>query len=159
MLYQDAVLRFAQKDYAGARRSLEDTLKQNVDNGLALNLLAQTYSVQGDKAKALSVVQQYAAQKPTSPYLGTLAGMWDLRRPTYRKRAKGFSMLFREITITTQLGWRWLMSIWLWATWTRFRRLKMPWARSLSNHDALWRMAAIELKPGINLPHETTLQL
>jgi tetratricopeptide (TPR) repeat protein len=77
LLYQDALLRFEEKDYSGARRSLEQTLDQNVENMPALNLLARTYAVQGDPSKALTIIQQYAAKKPKSPTLGSLIGIWQ----------------------------------------------------------------------------------
>ena len=77
VLYQDAVLRYVKKDFAGARTLLEEALSQNPEHMAALNLLAQSYAEQGNNAKAIEIVQQYAAKKPSSPYLGSLIGIWQ----------------------------------------------------------------------------------
>ena len=78
VLYQDAYLRFEEKDYLGSRKSLEEALKLNPDYMAALDLLARSYAVQNKPAKALEVVKQYAANKPSSPYLGGLIGSWQV---------------------------------------------------------------------------------
>jgi tetratricopeptide (TPR) repeat protein len=149
VLYQDAALRYEQKDYAGARRSLEDTLKQNVDNMLALNLLAQTYSVQGDRAKALSVVQQYAAQKPASPYLGSLVGIWQAQTGHLPQARQAFLDVISAnpgysparvalANVDMAMG----------NVDEGRRTLKDVLGKEPGNRDALWRLAEIELKAG-----------
>ena len=63
VLYQDGCLRFEEKDYEGARKSLEEALKQNPEHMAALDLLAKSYAVQNNPTKALEVVEQYAAKR------------------------------------------------------------------------------------------------
>jgi predicted Zn-dependent protease len=77
--YQDALLRLNQKDYAGARTVLEDLMKEFPESSSSLDLLAQTYAVQGNMAKALEVVNDYSSRQPKSAYLKYSLGIWQLK--------------------------------------------------------------------------------
>jgi tetratricopeptide (TPR) repeat protein len=75
-LLQDAALKLSQKDYAGARTSAEESLKQSPEDERALNLLIQTYSAQNQPSIGLQKARDYAQQHPASVsvqmYLGQL---------------------------------------------------------------------------------------
>ncbi len=61
---QDAVLKFGQKDYAGARAGAEEVLKQNADDTRALNVLFQSYVAQRQAPAGLAKVREYASRQP-----------------------------------------------------------------------------------------------
>src|SRR5579884_834831 len=77
LLYQDALLRSSQKDFEGARASLNKVLEQQPENMNAVDLLARTYAAQGNPAKAMQVITERAAARPQSPYLGSLVAVWE----------------------------------------------------------------------------------
>ncbi len=76
LLVQDALLKISQKDYAGARASLETVLKGNPEDERSLNLLAKTYVVQKQTATATKVVRDQAAGQPKSARLQKFLGDW-----------------------------------------------------------------------------------
>lgn len=78
VLTQDAMLKMDARDYPGARAALEQALAQNPENVSAVNLLAQTYSLQKQNAAAVQKVRQYAAARPGSAPLQKLLGEWLL---------------------------------------------------------------------------------
>jgi tetratricopeptide (TPR) repeat protein len=75
-LLQDAALKLAQKDYAGARTSAEEALKQSPEDVPALNMLVQSYSAQNQPSIGLQKAREYAQRQPASAsvqvYLGQL---------------------------------------------------------------------------------------
>jgi tetratricopeptide (TPR) repeat protein len=79
LLYQDALLRYDQRDFVRCRAALDEILKQQPENMTAVDLVAKTYAAQGDSARALTVVQGYVAQRPKSPYLLSLLGIWQIK--------------------------------------------------------------------------------
>jgi tetratricopeptide (TPR) repeat protein len=81
-LLQDSILKFLQKDYAGARAAAEQTLNQAPADFRALNVLVQTYAAQKQIPAALQKAKEYAAKQPKSApvqaYVGQLlAGSGD----------------------------------------------------------------------------------
>ncbi len=74
LLLQDGLLRLQQKDYPGARSSLQEVLKQNPEDLRALGALAQSYTAQNQDSKALETVKQYASQRPKSAPLQLFLG-------------------------------------------------------------------------------------
>ena len=79
LMYQDALVRTNQKDYAGARSVLQQILEQYPESTTSLDLLGETYAAQGDMTKALEVVRDYASRKPKSGYLLYMVGVWETR--------------------------------------------------------------------------------
>ena len=76
-LYQQALLKFSEKDYSDARALLEELLKTRPEDMSALDLLGKTYSAEGNSSKGLDVIERYASQRPNSPLLGSLVGIWQ----------------------------------------------------------------------------------
>lgn len=66
LLVQDATLRFGNREYGAAQRSLEEALRTNPDDLPALTLLVSVYNVQGKANQALSTVQRYVGQFPNA---------------------------------------------------------------------------------------------
>jgi cellulose synthase operon protein C len=79
LLYQDGLLRVIQKDFAGARRSLETVLKSEPDNTSAAQLLAVSYLSEHNVDKALGALQECSSQRPKSAPMRTLLGIWLAR--------------------------------------------------------------------------------
>jgi tetratricopeptide (TPR) repeat protein len=75
-VFQNAALRFVERDYAGARASLEELLKRDVMNANVIQLLMQTYSARQELAKGLDRLREIAAAKPQSALLQNLLGEW-----------------------------------------------------------------------------------
>jgi tetratricopeptide (TPR) repeat protein len=67
LLVQDAILKFGQREYRAAQRSLEEALGSRPDDLPALMLLVSIYNVQGNANQAFAVVQGYAARSPKAP--------------------------------------------------------------------------------------------
>ena len=65
-LLQDAVLKFDQKDYAGARASAEGVLSQNPEEVRALDLLVRTYAAQKQLPIGVQKAKEHALRQPTS---------------------------------------------------------------------------------------------
>jgi tetratricopeptide (TPR) repeat protein len=89
--YQDALLRFHQKDDGGARKVLEALLVDYPESTQALDLLAETYAATGDMTNALRVVSDYASLRPKSPYLNYLLGTWHLRLKNPQQARQAFA--------------------------------------------------------------------
>jgi cellulose synthase operon protein C len=66
LLLQDAVLKSAQRDFAGARADAAEILGKVPGEPRALNLVARTYVQQGQMATAVAEVRRYAALAPKS---------------------------------------------------------------------------------------------
>ena len=76
LLLQDAVLKLAEKELAGARVSIDEALKLQLDYVPAWELLGQTYAAQKQPEKAVERLQQAALQRPQSGALHLLLGRW-----------------------------------------------------------------------------------
>jgi tetratricopeptide (TPR) repeat protein len=76
LLLQKASLMMGQKDYSGARARVQDLLRQNPEDERAWQVLADSYRLQKQPAKALEELQAAAAQHPQSSALHLLLGRW-----------------------------------------------------------------------------------
>ena len=73
-LLQDAALKLDQKDYAAARKSVEEALGKMPEDVRALSVLLQSYTAQKQAAAGVQRMREYALNHPTSAavqqYLG-----------------------------------------------------------------------------------------
>ena len=67
LLTQDGNLRLLAKDFAGARKSLEEALERNPENVAALDLLASSFLIEKQPEAALARVRKHAQAHPDSP--------------------------------------------------------------------------------------------
>jgi len=76
LLLQDALLKTADRDFNGARASIDSLLRQSPEDVRALGALAQLYRAQNQRAAALEAVREYVARHASSAalqnYLGDL---------------------------------------------------------------------------------------
>ena len=66
LLIQDGLWKLSQRDYAGARISLEEALNLNPQDLRALDVLRQSYLAQKQPAQAIQKVKEFAAKAPKS---------------------------------------------------------------------------------------------
>ena len=66
LLFQDAYLKYGQKDYPATRASLVEALNKSPEDLRMLRLLVATFAAEKKPAAAIPVVQQYAALRPKS---------------------------------------------------------------------------------------------
>ena len=82
-LLQDATMKLDQKDYAGARKSIEEALGKTPEDVRALFVLVQSYEAQKQTAEAVQIMREYALKQPKSAavqqYLGQT--LFAARRP------------------------------------------------------------------------------
>jgi tetratricopeptide (TPR) repeat protein len=71
---QDAAIRLAGKDYAGARKSAETALKMAPEDTRALYTLVETYTAQKQAAAAVLRVREFALARPASAPMQQLLG-------------------------------------------------------------------------------------
>jgi tetratricopeptide (TPR) repeat protein len=64
LMLQDGVLKFAARDFAGARSSLEQVLLETPDDVRALSLLADTYVAQNQRSAATTRIGEAARAQP-----------------------------------------------------------------------------------------------
>lgn len=76
LLTQDGNLRLLAKDFAGARKSLEEALERNPENVAALNLLASSFVLEKQPEAAAARVRKHAQAHPKSAAVQTFAGEW-----------------------------------------------------------------------------------
>jgi Tfp pilus assembly protein PilF len=74
VILQDASLKLAKKDYAGARTAVEKVLNADPGNIRALTALMKIYAAQKDAAAAVQKVREYAARQPKSAALQQFLG-------------------------------------------------------------------------------------
>ena len=79
LLLQDGLLKLKQKNYPQSRASLEEVLKQQPQNWLAAEAIAEGYLAEKNKEKALSVVREYTSAAPNSASGQQFLGSWLLR--------------------------------------------------------------------------------
>jgi len=76
LLLQDALLKMGDKDYTGARASLECLLKANPEDVRAVRALVQLYDLRNQRLAALTAVREHVSRHPASAplqnYLGDL---------------------------------------------------------------------------------------
>jgi putative PEP-CTERM system TPR-repeat lipoprotein len=78
-LLQDARLKLKQKDYSGARTSLEKILGQNPENIEALAELTKSYSAVNQLPLGIQEIRRFVTQRPNSTALQMVLGAWLLR--------------------------------------------------------------------------------
>lgn len=75
-LVQDATLKMMERNYTGARQSLEEALQKSPEDAEALNLMVQSYQIQKQFPTAVQWLRAYAARMPKSApvqfYLGQI---------------------------------------------------------------------------------------
>lgn len=76
ILIQDAILRFEEKDYAGARADAEEETKSYPEDLRGLRIIADTYVAQKQPAKAEECLKAAAAAHPQSAAIQNLLGKW-----------------------------------------------------------------------------------
>ena len=76
---QQALLRFEEKDYAGARASAEETLKAMPDDVRAARIIAETYGAQKQNEKATERLTEIARSHPNSAPYQHLLGLWQTK--------------------------------------------------------------------------------
>jgi tetratricopeptide (TPR) repeat protein len=74
-LLQDVVAKFIDKDYAGARASVDEALKLAPENLRALQAKVYTYTVQNQRKAAVEFLAEYAAQSKSAA-VQEYAGEW-----------------------------------------------------------------------------------
>jgi len=89
-VFQNAVFRLLQKDYAGARASLDELVQRGITDVNVTDLLMQTYVAQKDSAKGLERLKELAAAQPKSPGLQWTLGQWYLRNGKMPDARKAF---------------------------------------------------------------------
>lgn len=87
LLLQDGLLKLQEKDYSGARASLEEALLQSPEDTRALDALAKGYVAQNQPNNALEAVRRYASQRPKSAPLQFFLGDW-LAKSGYATEAR-----------------------------------------------------------------------
>lgn len=78
LLLQDALLKLAAKDLAGAKASLEPVLKAAPEDLRALSLLTEILVAQNQRPAATETIRQLVAQRPRSAGLQTFWAKWLL---------------------------------------------------------------------------------
>lgn len=73
---QEALLRIARKDYAGARETAEELLGNNPENIRAAYIVVQSDAAQKDLPKGLERLRALVAARPDSAPLRQLLGQW-----------------------------------------------------------------------------------
>lgn len=74
LLLQDALLKLDQKNYTGARASLDEILKNNPRDVRALDVMARTWLAQKDPAAAVRTIRESVSRYPDSAPLQLLLG-------------------------------------------------------------------------------------
>jgi tetratricopeptide (TPR) repeat protein len=79
LLYQEALLDTREKGFAKARTTLRELLGAYPESAPAIDLLASTYSSEGDARGAVGIVSEYAGRRPKAAPLQNLLGLWLLK--------------------------------------------------------------------------------
>lgn len=76
LLLQSGLLKMQCKDYAGARRALDEALERSPEDPRLLWAVAQTYVLEGRASLASKTLQEYANERPHSAQLQLVLGEW-----------------------------------------------------------------------------------
>jgi predicted Zn-dependent protease len=87
---QDALVKFRDKDYAGARVAAEEALRARPGDPRAALVLADTYGEQGQPSKGLQRLEEIAAANPKSAALQQILGEWYANAGKTPRSAQGF---------------------------------------------------------------------
>jgi tetratricopeptide (TPR) repeat protein len=79
LLMQDGLLRFNQKDFAGARAAWREVLGQNPQEWRAVEAIALSHLAENKPAEAVATVREHAASLPKSAIAQHLLGVWLTR--------------------------------------------------------------------------------
>jgi tetratricopeptide (TPR) repeat protein len=79
LMLQDGVLKYAARDFAGAKTSLEKVLHDTPDDARALSLLADTYVAQNQRSAATEKLRQFAREQPGALPIQMLWARWLIR--------------------------------------------------------------------------------
>ena len=79
VMLQDGLLRYAARDFAGARTSLKQVLREKPDDVRALSLLVDTYVAQNQRAAAAAEISQLVHEQPKSLPVQMLWIRWLIR--------------------------------------------------------------------------------
>jgi putative PEP-CTERM system TPR-repeat lipoprotein len=83
LLLQDAVLKLGEKNFRGARISLEEALRGSPENPRILNTLVATYTLERQFSQALDLLRSHVRQYPQSAALQALLGHWLFQARDY----------------------------------------------------------------------------
>ena len=79
-MLQDGLLKYAARDFAGARSSLQQVLHDKPDDARALSLLVDTYTAQNQRAAAATEkIRQLVQEQPKSLPVQMLWARWLIR--------------------------------------------------------------------------------
>jgi tetratricopeptide (TPR) repeat protein len=79
VMLQDGLLKYAARDFAGARSSLKQVLREKPDDARALSLLVDTYVAQNQRAAATEEIRQLVREQPKSLSVQMLWIRWLIR--------------------------------------------------------------------------------
>ena len=78
-MLQDGLLKYAARDFAGARSSLQQVLRDKPDDVRALSLLVDSYAAQNQAPAATEKIRQLAQEQPKSLPVQMLWARWLIR--------------------------------------------------------------------------------
>jgi tetratricopeptide (TPR) repeat protein len=79
LMLQEGLLKYAARDFAGARTSLEKVLRDKPDDARALSLLADTYVAQNQRPAATEKLRQFVQEQPKTLPVQMLWARWLIR--------------------------------------------------------------------------------
>jgi tetratricopeptide (TPR) repeat protein len=79
LMLQDGLVKFAARDFAGARASLKQVLREKPDDARALSLLVDSYVAQNQRAAATEEIRQLVREQPKSLPVQMLWIRWLIR--------------------------------------------------------------------------------
>jgi len=89
-VFQNAVVKYIQRDYAGARAGLEELLKRKVTDIRVTQLLIETYAAEGQVSKGSARLEEIAAGESKPARLQYLLGQWYARNGNHAEAQKAF---------------------------------------------------------------------
>ena len=88
-MLQDGLLKYAARDFAGARSSLQQVLREKPDDARALSLLVDTYMAQNQGPAATEKIRQLVQEQPKSLPVQMLWARWLIRDNQKVEATKG----------------------------------------------------------------------